>query len=531
VSSPQINWDSAGAAPQVKWDEEEKPGLLDRTGKMLDRADTAITSRLASNPRNYRDLAHTQIEVPKTLGRELYSGAKTILGAPSAAYHAFADEPTAEERERFGLSENPDMMERAALGAGRMVYQAPTIAIKDYASGKVTGQGALEVLPEALGQGSGTVVGGKLAETVAPKIARSIPRGAGAAVGRMASAAKPVIGRGLLVASDIVDPDYIGMASPRLAHMQRIAGRIGTKLSATPPVEQAASLGKIPVAAPEAAPPATLAGNVRTPGQIAPEAIRPRAFVARPAEPIPPRSGLMLKGEVATPESDVEMMRRGAPAESGEAAEIRGLRIQNLRSQLANAETTGERMQVLRRLKDVESPVDITERPPEQVEALKTRKAGNPRAIGKQLEASIQRGLGNAEPLERTVRPGVPLRDQFKPPVAEGHTPVESTAIRSYKYDPAAQELHVTTHDGITHVYGEVSPDQAEEFQNAESKGRAWKDIRDSSPKVAKVINGQRMASKPGMLRSAAPEDDLEEMLRRSVQLAQEKKLARQQSQ
>jgi hypothetical protein len=37
--------------------------------------------------------------------------------------------------------------------------------------------------------------------------------------------------------------------------------------------------------------------NIKMPGEIAPEAVRPRAY-AQPAAPIPPRSGLMLPGEV-----------------------------------------------------------------------------------------------------------------------------------------------------------------------------------------------------------------------------------------
>ena len=127
---------------------------------MIDKADEAITSTLAPNPQNYSSALKTNaIEVPKTLGREVYSGAKSILGAPGAIYHAITDKPTAEET---GLS--PEQ-----LPIYRMGIKPVANAIQDYSSGKVTPDAALENAPEAIGQGAGTVVGGKLAETIAPK--------------------------------------------------------------------------------------------------------------------------------------------------------------------------------------------------------------------------------------------------------------------------------------------------------------------------------------------------------------------------
>jgi hypothetical protein len=127
---------------------------------MIDKADEAITSTLAPNPQNYSSALKTNaIEVPKTLGREVYSGAKSILGAPGAIYHAIADKPTPEET---GLS--PEQ-----LPIYRMGIKPVANAIQDYSSGKVTPDEALENAPEAIGQGAGTVVGGKIAETIAPK--------------------------------------------------------------------------------------------------------------------------------------------------------------------------------------------------------------------------------------------------------------------------------------------------------------------------------------------------------------------------
>lgn len=49
-----------------------------------------------------------------------------------------------------------------------------------------------------------------------------------------ANAAKPIVRAGLRTASDIVDPDIIGLGSPRLAHAQRLAGRIADKMEPKP---------------------------------------------------------------------------------------------------------------------------------------------------------------------------------------------------------------------------------------------------------------------------------------------------------
>jgi hypothetical protein len=150
-------WEAAaksnGSSPAAAATAPEKPGILDR-------ADEAITSTLAPNPANYSSAIKTNaIEAPKTLGREVYSGAKSILGAPGAIYHAITDKPTPEET---GLS--PEQ-----LPIYRMGIKPVANAIQDYSSGKVTPDAALENAPEAIGQGAGTVVGSKIAETIGPK--------------------------------------------------------------------------------------------------------------------------------------------------------------------------------------------------------------------------------------------------------------------------------------------------------------------------------------------------------------------------
>jgi len=86
TTSDNDPWEAAaksnGSSPATAATAPEKPGILDR-------ADEAITSTLAPNPQNYSSAVKTNaIEVPKTLGREVYSGAKSILGTPGAIYRS-----------------------------------------------------------------------------------------------------------------------------------------------------------------------------------------------------------------------------------------------------------------------------------------------------------------------------------------------------------------------------------------------------------------------------------------------------------
>lgn len=126
-----------------------------------------------------------------------------------------------------------------------------------------------------------------------------------------------------------------------------------------------------------------------------------------------------------------------------------------------------------------------------------------------------------------------PLRDAVGAPPAPkagipiGMTPVESSAMKAYRYDPSKQEMHVMTNDGTTYVHAEVTPDQAQAFQAAPSKGQAWQAIRDNSTLVGKIPpRGNRIDVKPPTIyQSASPTDqppsnDLTDILSQSVQKA-----------
>jgi hypothetical protein len=109
----------------------------------------------------------------------------------------------------------------------------------------------------------------------------------------------------------------------------------------------------------------------------------------------------------------------------------------------------------------------------------------------------------------KKLEPNVPLRKQMPATASaaqpgdataadlpEGHTPVQSSALSSYKYDPATREFHAKATSGpTTYVYGDVSPEDAQAFEQSDSKGKAWQTIR-QNPLVAKIVNGKRIAVK-----------------------------------
>jgi hypothetical protein len=138
------------------------------------------------------------------------------------------------------------------------------------------------------------------------------------------------------------------------------------------------------------------------------------------------------------------------------------------------------------------------------------------------VEQQLKQALGAQD-----LKPGVPLKDQLrganaqpKPQLPEGFTPVESTAMKGFKYDPATREFETITQGGQRYVHGDVSPEDAQAFMDAESKGKAWQQIREN-PLVAKVINGKRIATKPTASAEAAPTDDLMPKLQESLKQAQ----------
>lgn len=133
-----------------------------------------------------------------------------------------------------------------------------------------------------------------------------------------------------------------------------------------------------------------------------------------------------------------------------------------------------------------------------------------------------------AQPLER----GIPIRQQLNrvtpAPVAKPEpaiaTPKESSVVKSFNYNPETRELEVMTKNGGHYIHGDVTPEQAQSLESAESKGKAWNAIKNNSTLVAKVQNGKRIAIKPSGSASATPED-LTPQLEESVKQAKARKI------
>jgi hypothetical protein len=150
---------------------------------------------------------------------------------------------------------------------------------------------------------------------------------------------------------------------------------------------------------------------------------------------------------------------------------------------------------------------------PEAAPAVEPKVDTSPKAVEQQLNNAL-----GGKPLQ----PNVPLKSQGKLP--EGFSPVESSALKGYKYDPAAKEFEAITTGGQRYVYGDVSPDDVAKFEAADSKGRAFGDIRNSgSPLVAKYVGGKRVAVRPVKAASdlAPDEGDLTGILQQSLEQAQ----------
>jgi hypothetical protein len=118
-----------------------------------------------------------------------------------------------------------------------------------------------------------------------------------------------------------------------------------------------------------------------------------------------------------------------------------------------------------------------------------------------QLQQSLDRASAGKVPADSTPPPGTvgDLPTQIKKslqqaePLPEGFTPVDSSVLKAYKYSPEAREFESITNDGRHYVHGDVSPEEAQAFADADSKGKAWSKLKSQSPLVGKVVNGRRV--------------------------------------
>ena len=167
-------------------------------------------------------------------------------------------------------------------------------------------------------------------------------------------------------------------------------------------------------------------------------------------------------------------------------------------------------------------------------EAAKPAPQPTPKATLTNLEKQINDALGG-KPLQRGApianRPLTNLQEQIREsagtpaqtpkaplgnlskqiaaaahPLPEGFTPVESSVVKGYKYDPESQQLTTITNSGQSYTHAEVTPEEFKTFEAAKSKGTAWnKQIRANHVQVEK--NGQ--PTKPIAPRNGGPAEPI----------------------
>jgi hypothetical protein len=431
-----------------------------------------------------------------TLGREVSSLGESIAGIPSGIYHSFADEPSTPEEKALVAGHNP-VLGQAALGGERMIA-APIRTAAHWYKGAIAGRvpdpvgQALNVAPEAIGVGAAAPITEKLGE-MAPKAAKTAAEKAVPAVTKVVEKARnmtpkqaaqvaggasgAVAGHGTLSAPGAYyGAKTLGNVTQAVLGKERANAPIfrprpvypGAPLPEAPPTEviQAAPIGTGGRAI--APPPSAALGKIS-------------AKPVYPGAPLPEHPGVFPGGNLPSK----------PPAELSQARAIG---------------QGGARP-------PVEPSAGLGKIPAAPQAPVIARPNTSPRAI----EGAINDSLGG-----RPLQPGVKLRDQMKapaPPAAPSADlkPVQSSALKAYKYDPAKREFTGVTQNGAVHIHGDVSPEQVAKFEANPSKGKAWNELRQNSTPVAKVVNGKRVSTiPPRALQSASP-DDLTDVLRESL--------------
>ena len=173
-------WESAAKTYKAKTTSDAEESETGSNQWYKDKVESALAPTPADVSPDSGVVRSQLIAPAKSLGRELISGGKTAAGLIPSIYHAFADEPTEEEKQQQAQFEKEhgeeagaetSGLKRIGLGIERMTTAPLIDAAKTYANPatRPTYEQALSVAPEAMGQGAGTVVGGKLIGDMAEK--------------------------------------------------------------------------------------------------------------------------------------------------------------------------------------------------------------------------------------------------------------------------------------------------------------------------------------------------------------------------
>jgi hypothetical protein len=339
VASPQKDsgGTSDGFVPSVR--AKSKPSEESEQPSVFEKTDRAITSTLETNPENLKNLARTNlIEVPKTLGREIYSGIKTIGSMPGGIYHAFADEPTQEEREKNAqfekengeaLGTETSGLKRIGLGIERMTgVPAAEEAVKTYANPKTrpSYEQVLNVAPEAIGQGAGVVT----AAEVAPKIVRGVKEAIPSAISKVADITSKVKSPDTSTLGGVLTDEAKQYALRKIPgyDVVKTAKRIANKISDLKEAENASALGKpadelIPSRTAKPATDPNLVDNSYVPNKAAKPAGFKSILPEEPTAEAAPEELKPIGSKVAEPASDLKPIGKAAPEEAAEVRQAR----------------------------------------------------------------------------------------------------------------------------------------------------------------------------------------------------------------
>jgi hypothetical protein len=285
----------------------------------------------------------------------------------------------------------------------------------------------------------------------------------------------------------------------------RQAGKIAQYWKETAPQKASA-----PASAPE-----TVSPSRTMPGQNAPEVINP---------PQPKPAAIPQRGTLALPPAPkgaelAELPATGAKPSSQTGEGLGGVKRGQIAAKFKDPGAPLPENSPQARLpeafqpapKKASAPAGTTDNPfkapaspePETPAQPEIKRGSLPKMMN-DLETGVRKGLGGSpSPLETPKAPIYQrgslssMMKEGSPDMPEGHTPVQSSAMRSKMYDPAAKEFHARLTSGdTTYVYGDVAPEEAQAFEGAKSKGQAFQAIKQNHPLVAKIVNGKRIAVK-----------------------------------
>lgn len=146
--------------------------------------------------------------------------------------------------------------------------------------------------------------------------------------------------------------------------------------------------------------------------------------------------------------------------------------------------------------KELQPDVPLKQQVPSRGSVKQMMDTPTPQKAAPGLAEQMKGAAGSPIPPKGELGAPITSLDQAGNPIPLN--PVKSSALAHAGYDPAAREFHAQykSGDGVQHVFGDVSPDEAQAFEQSASKGAAMQQIKQGHPLVAKIVDGKRVAMK-----------------------------------